>query len=115
MLGDRVDAYTCGFQFLQQRRGKPTARKSDTQVNPGGFATALAYVCWGDAALKISAGQTGIITACMPLSAMILSVLILKEKLHWYHLAGVIMVLGALALGCLKLSNKNQSPKIDPQ
>ena len=65
----------------------------------GAIATVIAYILWGHGALLIPAGRTGIATAAMPLSALILSAIILGEKLGMVHAAGCAAVIAGLALG----------------
>ncbi len=65
----------------------------------GAIATVIAYILWGHGALLIPAGRTGIATAAMPLSALILSAIILGEKLGMVHAAGCAAVIAGLAIG----------------
>jgi drug/metabolite transporter (DMT)-like permease len=65
----------------------------------GAFATVVAYILWGDGALRIPAARTGIAMAAMPLSAMVLSALVLGETLGPMHLLGGAAVAAALVVG----------------
>ncbi|HEY9594425.1 MAG TPA: EamA family transporter, partial [Spirochaetia bacterium] len=47
----------------------------------GAVATVIAYILWGDGALRIPAHLTGVATAAMPVSALLLSGLVLREPL----------------------------------
>ncbi len=66
----------------------------------GVFGTAAAYMLWGDGAVRIEAKKVGLISSCMPLSAIILSTAVLKETIEWYHIAGMILIISSLIIGC---------------
>jgi drug/metabolite transporter (DMT)-like permease len=68
----------------------------------GAVATVIAYILWGAGALRIPANQTGLATAVMPISAVVLSTLILKEELSWIHVAGCIAVVAGIVCGSTK-------------
>lgn len=65
----------------------------------GAFATVIAYILWGDGALRIPANRTGIATAALPVSALILSALVLGEPLRLPHLAGCAAILAGMMIG----------------
>ena len=62
----------------------------------GAFATVIAYILWGDGALRIPANRTGIATAALPVSALVLSALVLGEPLRLTHLAGCAAVVAGM-------------------
>jgi drug/metabolite transporter (DMT)-like permease len=63
----------------------------------GMFATVLAYLLWTGAVGKVHGAIAGAATAMMPASSVLLSALVLKEKLLPSHLAGLaLIVLGIL-------------------
>ncbi len=68
----------------------------------GAVATVIAYILWGAGALRIPANQTGLATAVMPISAVVLSTLILKEELSWIHVAGCTAVVAGIVCGSTK-------------
>jgi drug/metabolite transporter (DMT)-like permease len=65
----------------------------------GAFATVIAYILWGDGALRIPANKTGIATAALPVSALVLSALVLGEPLRLPHLAGCAAVIAGMIIG----------------
>jgi drug/metabolite transporter (DMT)-like permease len=65
----------------------------------GAVATVLAYILWGRGALRIPAGRTGIATAALPLTALVLSVLVLGEPLRAVHLVGCAAVIAGVVVG----------------
>jgi drug/metabolite transporter (DMT)-like permease len=66
----------------------------------GAVATVIAYILWGDGALRIPAHRTGIATAAMPVSALLLSALVLREPLGVVSVAGcAAVVVGIVVAG----------------
>ncbi|MBN2530101.1 MAG: EamA family transporter [Deltaproteobacteria bacterium] len=62
----------------------------------GWIATVLAYWCWGYASAHLEAGVTGIITAMMPLSATVISIVWLGEPPGLQHLLGGLCVISSI-------------------
>ena len=62
----------------------------------GAVATVIAYVLWGHGALRIPANRTGIATAALPVTAVILSALVLGEPLQPTHVAGSVTVIAGI-------------------
>ena len=67
----------------------------------GAVATVIAYILWGHGALRIPAHKTGIATAALPVTALILSALVLKEPLGAQHLLGCALVIAGIIMGNL--------------
>jgi len=65
----------------------------------GAVATVIAYILWGHGALCIPATRTGIATAALPVSALVLSALILSEPLHPIHVFGCAAVVAGILIG----------------
>jgi drug/metabolite transporter (DMT)-like permease len=65
----------------------------------GSVATVIAYILWGDGALRIPASRTGIATAALPVTALVLSALVLGEPLRLPHLAGCAAVIAGIIIG----------------
>lgn len=70
----------------------------------GAIATVIAYILWGAGALRIPANQTGLATAVMPLSALVLSALVLKEHLSLIDVAGCAAVVSGIVCGSIRRS-----------
>lgn len=64
----------------------------------GAGITVAAYLFWFRGVAQVPAGEAGIFTAVMPVSAMLLSVTILGESLTWPHVAGCAAVLASIWL-----------------
>ena len=62
----------------------------------GVVATALAYLCWGYASTRIDANLTGIITAVMPFSGALISVIWLRETFFVRHVVGAIFIISSI-------------------
>ena len=60
--------------------------------------TVAAYIFWFRGVAHLAASTAGVCTACMPLSALCLSFLILGEPLYLHHLLAFVCVLGAILL-----------------
>jgi len=67
----------------------------------GAVATVIAYVLWGHGALRIPAARTGIATAALPVTAVVLSALVLGEPLRPAHLAGGVTVIAGIIVSNL--------------
>ena len=88
---------------LRDLRGFPLARIDMvgwiSVLYYGAVATVIAYILWGHGALRIPANRTGIATAALPLSALVLSGLLLGEPLRPQHLAGCAAVIAGIIMG----------------
>ena len=78
----------------------------------GAFATVIAYILWGDGALLIPANRTGIATAALPVSALVLSALVLGEPLRLPHLAGCAAVIAGMMIRGKRSPQKEQNDGI---
>lgn len=68
----------------------------------GVFITVLAYIFWFRGVVRVSAGTAGVFTGIMPVSALVLSALVLGEPLTLAHISGCALVLGGIWLICRK-------------
>ncbi|WP_419785650.1 DMT family transporter [Pseudodesulfovibrio sp.] len=64
----------------------------------GVFVTVLAYLFWFAGIVRVAASTAGVFTAVMPVSALILSALVLDEPVGWPQIAGCGLVLGSILL-----------------
>ena len=62
----------------------------------GVFVTVLAYLFWFAGITRVPASTAGVFTAIMPVSALLLSALVLDEPVGPAHLAGCGLVLGGI-------------------
>ncbi len=58
----------------------------------GIFVTALAYILWFRGVAKVPAGTAAVYTSCIPVSALLLSYVVLHEPFSWAHVAGAAFV-----------------------
>ncbi len=58
----------------------------------GAIGTAVALVLWHEGVQKVTAGTASVFTGFLPISAMILSFIVLKEPFAWSHLVGIVFI-----------------------
>jgi drug/metabolite transporter (DMT)-like permease len=76
----------------------------------GAVATVIAYLLWGDGALRIPASRTGIATAAMPVSALALSALFLGERFTAPQLGGAAVVVAGILAAALPKRQRRAAP-----
>jgi drug/metabolite transporter (DMT)-like permease len=64
----------------------------------GIFPSVVAYVCWNRAVAEVGPAVSGVFMHLMPPFAGILAWIFLDERIHLYHLAGMGLILGGIAL-----------------
>lgn len=69
-----------------------------TVIYYGAFVTVLAYLFWFAGITKVAASTAGVFTAVMPVSALVLSALVLGEPIGWAQLVGCGCVLSGIVL-----------------
>lgn len=77
----------------------------------GAVATAIAYILWGDGALRIPATYTGVACVSMPISAVFLSSLILGETLTVLHWGGCMLAVTGILCCNLKTFSLKKIPR----
>ena len=60
--------------------------------------TVVAYLLWFRGVAQVSGNTAGIFTAVMPVSALVLSCLLLDEPFKWSQALGCLLVVSAIAL-----------------
>lgn len=65
----------------------------------GTFGSAFAYLLWGKGVLKVSTIKVGVGLAMIPLSAVVLSTILLKENFTIMHLIGALFCIGGIIIG----------------
>ncbi len=81
-----------------------------------GLGTVAAYVLWYQGVSKVPASTAGVFTGVQPVSAVILSMLLLKEPMLWSYWLGILAVLTAITLmgrNAGGTSNKEVIPQRD--
>lgn len=73
----------------------------------GLFVTALAFICWYQGIKRCDVAVAAAFSGLMPLTALILSAVLLNEQVNWNHwLGGLLIVLGMWLLTDAKLLNQ---------
>ena len=87
-----------------------------TAVSPGAWGavayfgavfTVVAYLFWFSGVSRVSGTTAGIFTAVMPVSAVLLSSIFLKETFTLYHGLGIVLVLAAILIMALESGPDN--------
>ncbi len=63
-----------------------------------GIATVGAYILWYRGVAKVTASTAGVFTGILPVSAILLSYVVLKEQVLWSYWVGILCVLAAIVL-----------------
>ena len=58
----------------------------------------MGYLLWFGGLSKVTASTAGVFTGVLPVSAVLLSYLVLGEPFSWAHPVGIACVLGAILL-----------------
>lgn len=78
----------------------------------GAVFTVLAYIFWFQGVSRVSGSTAGVFTAVMPVSAVVLSCLFLKERLTLYHGLGGALILLAIFLMTMGTEKQDTGIKI---
>jgi drug/metabolite transporter (DMT)-like permease len=62
------------------------------------FPSIAAYICWNRGVEMVGANRTGLFVNLIPVFAAGMAILFLGEKFMGFHLVGILMVLGGMAL-----------------
>lgn len=69
----------------------------------------LAYAGWSYVVNRIGAARAGVTMHLMPAMGIVLSALFLAEYPHWYHFAGILLILAGVALSSFRASSAASS------
>jgi len=97
------------FQLVQFDLSTITLNQVLVLLYYGLFVSALAYVLWFRGLEHTSTSAAGILSGVMPISAVILSAVILSEPITHAHLIGLVLVLSAIGLMSLAPQLPDQS------
>lgn len=67
----------------------------------GAFVSFLSYVFWFKGIEKVSASNAAVFTSVVPISSILLSSLILKEKILIVHIIGLVCIIVGIIISCL--------------
>jgi len=62
------------------------------------FPSLVGYLLYNAAVRDLGAGRAGQMLTLMPLFGALLAAVLLSEPLHAYHLTGMVLILGGIAL-----------------
>ncbi len=89
-----------GYAWEAAVRGgfRPTPSALLAIAYVGVFASVIAFVCWNEGVARIGAARAGLFIHLLPVFAAGLAILFLGERLHAYHIVGVVLVGAGLGL-----------------
>lgn len=64
----------------------------------GVFPSVVSYIFWNNAVARVGPNKAGMFMHLMPLFASLLAIAFLGERLHLFHLAGMVLILGGIWL-----------------
>jgi drug/metabolite transporter (DMT)-like permease len=64
----------------------------------GVFPSVVGYIFWNNAVTRVGPNKAGMFMHLMPLFASLLAITFLGERLHLFHLAGMVLILGGIWL-----------------
>lgn len=76
------------------------------------IVTVLAFYLWYNGVTKVPASVSGIFTSVLPVSAVVLSGVILKEQFTFVHLIGIVFVIAGIFVTVVKKEQKKDSGKL---
>lgn len=76
----------------------------------GAFVTVAAYLFWFSGVVRVSAGTAGVFTSIIPISALLLSALLLGEPVTGAHLGGCGLVLAGI--WCISARPPRSQPEV---
>ena len=86
------------FSFFEPRPAAVPANAVWALVYLGVIGTVLAFVWYYEGVVKIGATRTSVFANLIPVFAMLLSVLVLKEEVEPYSYAGAALVIGGVVM-----------------
>ncbi|PKM96201.1 MAG: hypothetical protein CVU84_00340 [Firmicutes bacterium HGW-Firmicutes-1] len=82
----------------------------------GAICSALGYTCWFSGISKVKVNVAAGFSGVMPISSVILSVIILGEKITWQHIIGMLLaLLGIYTISSIRKSKLPQSSYLSSQ
>jgi drug/metabolite transporter (DMT)-like permease len=62
------------------------------------FPSVLAYIFWNHGVDQVGANRAGLFSHLMPVYSILLASILLGERLHVYHLIGIVLIFGGILL-----------------
>ncbi len=67
------------------------------------FASVLAFIFWNRAVRMIGANKAGPFIHLMPVFSTLLAIIFLGEQVHWFHIAGIILVFTGIGMTTIRI------------
>ena len=62
------------------------------------FPTIVSQLCWARGVELVGSNRAGLFINLVPIFGSVLAVLIIGEQFEWYHLVGLLLVLGGIGI-----------------
>lgn len=77
------------------------------------LSSLLFFWGWAFGLSIVPASNAAIFGGIMPLTCTVLAIFFLGEKLHWYDLAGMLLVIASIAIGALKTRERKTAASLE--
>ncbi len=67
------------------------------------FASVLAFIFWNRAVRIIGANKAGPFIHLMPVFSTLLAIIFLDEQVHWFHLAGILLIFTGIGMDTIRI------------
>ena len=67
------------------------------------FASVLAFIFWNRAVRSIGANKAGPFIHLMPVFSTLLAIIFLGEQVHWFHLAGILLIFTGIGMTTIRI------------
>lgn len=102
------------YQSLNYDFGSTSLTTWGLIMYTGIVVTVIAVILLNQAMSQLSAGNSAVFSALMPMSAVVLSFLVLKEPILWYHGIGFLCVLAGIIMISLQRGNRSSAQVTTP-
>lgn len=95
------------FSLVELAHSAPiplSAKNLGSIIYVGIFPSVLSYLCFNRAIELVGAARAGMALYLVPMFVSVMAVVLIGEPFHFYHLLGMALILGGVALGSLKAS-----------
>jgi drug/metabolite transporter (DMT)-like permease len=96
VIGLAVIAPLALAELLQDRAPHASLRTAGGLIYTGLGPTLLAFICWNQGVKLIGASKASLFLHLMPVFGALLSIVFLGERLHLYHLVGIVLIFSGI-------------------
>lgn len=93
-------------EILQGRGFQLTVSTAITVLYVALFASVLAFIFWNSAVRKVGANKAGPFIHLMPVFSTLLAITFLNERIHFYHIIGIILIFTGIGLTTFRVSKR---------